>query len=381
MPTTITFSPLSSVDVGRSSSGIRQSLVPAAHPNANVFARRLAYLATASALAVLLALGGANQANAAGSVQPTVGLGTADSYEVLASSTVTNTGVTTINNGDVGLSPGTSITGFPPGVINNGVIHDTDAQAQQAQADLTTAYNDAAGRSPDVSNIIDLSGQTLVPGVYSGNALALNGTVTLDGSASSVFIFQAASTLITSSASVVAFTGGANSCNVFWQVGSSATLGTGSVFAGTIMALTSITADTSATISGRLLARNGAVTLDSNVITRPASCTARTAIVASTPTAAQTAAAQAAAAQAAAAQAAAARAAAAQAAAAQAASAAASGQSSLSATSTELSLADTGSNELPPAIVGIALLTVGATLILSVRRLRPTNVVRHRHRR
>jgi len=168
-------------------------------------------------MTALIILGSAGPANAAGSVQSTVGLGTADSYEVLAGSTVTNTGATTVTDGDVGLSPGTAVTGFPPGVISNGVIHATDAQAQQAQADLTTAYNDTAGRSPDESNIIDLAGRTLVPGVYSGDALALNGTVTLNGSASSVFIFQAASTLITASASTVAFTGGANSCNVFCE--------------------------------------------------------------------------------------------------------------------------------------------------------------------
>jgi hypothetical protein len=227
---------------------------------------------------------------AAGSAQPTVGLGTADSYEVIGSTTVTNTGPSILNSGDLGLSPGSAVTGFPPGLINNGVKHAADAQSQQAQKDVTTAYNDAAGRTPDVSNNIDLAGLTLVPGVYAGNTLSLNGTVTLNGGPNDVFIFQAASTLITGSASVVAFTGGANACNVFWQVGSSATLGTASTFAGTILALTSITATTGATVTGRLFARTGAVTLDSNVITRPADCAARSAVLASSKTSAQTAA-------------------------------------------------------------------------------------------
>lgn len=334
------------------------------------FNGRVTAAGVAFAAAVLLALGAADSASAAGSVQPAVGLGTADAYEVLAATTVTNTGPTTVTNGDVGLSPGTAVTGFPPAVIANGVIHKTDAQAQQAQADLTTAYNDAAGRSPDVSNIIDLANQTLVPGVYSGDALALNGTVTLNGPG--VYIFQAASTLITASSSTVALTGGATSCDVFWQVGSSATLGSGSVFTGTIMALTSITADSTATIDGRLLARNGAVTLDSNVITRPASCGARAPIVASTPTAAQTAAAAAAAAAAKAA--AAAQAAAAQAAAAKAAAAAAGTAGSA------LALADTGSQlATTPWVLASGLIGVGALLIAATRR-RPAHRAGRRNR-
>ncbi|TFC39498.1 DUF3494 domain-containing protein, partial [Cryobacterium sp. MDB1-18-1] len=257
--------------------------------------RRVLVTGAAFTLGLLLAAGGAGAAHAAGSVQAVIGLGTLDSFGVLGHTTVTNTGATTITNGDLGLSPGTSVTGIAPVTIDNGVVHATDAQSELAQADLTTAFNDAASRVPDVSNLIDLAGQTLAPGVYAGGALSLSGTVTLAGSASSVFIFQAASTLITASSSTVAFSGGANACNVFWQVGSSATLGSGSVFAGTILAQTSITAETGATVAGRLLASTGAVTLDSNVITRPSDCAARTAIVASTPTAAQTAAAAAAA--------------------------------------------------------------------------------------
>ncbi|NUL06089.1 DUF3494 domain-containing protein [Streptomyces lunaelactis] len=198
------------------------------------------------------------------------GLGTADSYAVLGGQTVTNTGPSVLQ-GDLGVSPGSAIVGFPPGIVS-GATHAGDAAAAQAQLDLTTAYNDAAGQAPDASIAGDLVGQTLPPGVYNATGpIGLSGTLTLDaqGDPNAVFIFQLASTLITSSASTVSLINGAQPCNVFWQTAESATLGTGSFFEGTIMALTSITATTSARIEGRLLARNGSVTLDSNVITRP----------------------------------------------------------------------------------------------------------------
>lgn len=147
----------------------------------NFSAKRALSVGAAFAVGMLIVLGNPGQANAVGSVQATVGLGTADSYEVLAATTVTNTGGSTVNNGDVGLSPGTSVTGFPPGLINNGVIHAADAQAEQAQVDLTTAYNDAAGRTVDQTGLTELGTQTFDPGVYSGGALTLNGTVTLRG--------------------------------------------------------------------------------------------------------------------------------------------------------------------------------------------------------
>jgi len=208
----------------------------------------------------------------AGAAQAQVGLGTATSYAVLAGQGIFNTGPTVIS-GDVGVSPNNAVTGFPPGLVNNGVIHAADAPALQAQNDLTTGYNDAAGRGPVVDKTgQDLGGQTLLPGVYnSTSSMALTGTVTLDGlgDPAAVFVFQAVSTLITASSSTVALIGAAQPCNVYWQVGSSATLGTNSVFVGTILALTDITATTGATIQGRLLARNGQVTLDSNTITRP----------------------------------------------------------------------------------------------------------------
>ncbi|WP_249019589.1 ice-binding family protein [Conexibacter sp. S30A1] len=207
--------------------------------------------------------------------QAPVGLGTASSFAVLAGSTVTNTGPSTLN-GDLGLSPGTAITGFPPGNVN-GTTHVADAVAVQAQSDLTTAYNDAAGRTPVVTVTSDLGGQTLAPGVYnSASSLGLTGTLTLDaqGNPNAVFIFQAGSTLTTASASAVNLINGAQACNVYWQVGSSATLGASSVFVGNILADTSVSLNDNVTVFGRALARNGAVTLIDDTITPSACATA-----------------------------------------------------------------------------------------------------------
>ncbi len=197
-------------------------------------------------------------------------LGTADSFAVLGGSTVTNTGPTVVN-GDLGVSPGSAVTGFPPGTVN-GTTHAADAVAAQAQSDVTIAYNDLAGRACN-TNLTgqDLGGLTLTTGVYCFSSSAqLTGTLTLDaqGDPNAVFIFQIGSTLTTASGSGVNLINGAKSCNVFWQVGSSATLGTTTTFRGNILALTSITATTGATVDGRLLARNAAVTLDTNTVTR-----------------------------------------------------------------------------------------------------------------
>lgn len=189
-------------------------------------------------------------------------------FSVLAGSTVTNTGSTTVS-GDVGVSPGTAVTGFPPGLAG-GTIHTADGAAAQAQAALTAAYIDAAGRSGGTSVAGDLVGLTFTAGVYkSTSSLAISGDVTLDaqGDPAAVFIFQISSTLTTASGSHVVLANGAKACNVFWQVGSSATLGTNSVFKGNILALTSITITTGVNLEGRALARNGAVTLDADVIT------------------------------------------------------------------------------------------------------------------
>jgi len=202
--------------------------------------------------------------------QPRVGLGTAESFAILAGTTVTNTGPTVIS-GDLGVSPGSAVTGFPPGQVIAGAQHVADAAALQAQNDLTTGYNDAASRTPATS-VGDLGGRTLTPGIYgTTTGMSLTGTVTLDaeGDPDAVFIFQAGSTLITAPSSTVALIGGASPCNVFWQVGSSATLGTSTTFVGSIMALTSATLDTGTTVEGRVLARNGAVNLDTNVVTAP----------------------------------------------------------------------------------------------------------------
>ena len=198
-----------------------------------------------------------------------VGLGTAGDYSVLAGSTVTNTGPSTLA-GDLGLSPGSSVTGFPPGVAT-GATHIADGPALTAKNNLITAYDEAAGRTPFTSLPAELGGRTLVAGVYRVGAAQLTGTLTLNGQGDprAVFIFQVSSSLITASNSRVALINGLSSCNVFWQVSTSATLGTGTRFVGTIMALTSISLDTGAALQGRALARNGAVTLDSNVITAP----------------------------------------------------------------------------------------------------------------
>ncbi|MDM7989007.1 ice-binding family protein [Arthrobacter sp. zg-Y877] len=221
----------------------------------------------AAVLTVLSVLAGQSAAFAA---EAPVGLGTAASYSVLGGQTVTNTGPSRLN-ADLGVSPGSEITGFPPGLAG-GSVNLANAQAAQAQADVVIAYDDAAGRAPTESVAGDLVGRTLGPGVYNSTGpLALSGTLTLDaqGDPNAVFIFQAADTLITASASSVNLIGGAQACNVYWQVGSSATLGTNSSFMGTILALTSITATTNTVVEGRALARNGSVTLEDNTFTAP----------------------------------------------------------------------------------------------------------------
>src|SRR3984893_3226416 len=193
-------------------------------------------------------------------------LGSAQSFAVLGGSTVTNTGPTVIT-GDLGVSPGSAVTGLPPGLIFNGAIHAADGVALAAQNSVTTAYNNLAGQicTQDLTGQ-DLGGKTLTPGVYCFTSSAqLTGTLTLNaqGNGAAVFIFKIGSTLTTASASSVVLTNGGSLCNIFWQVGSSATLGTTSSFLGNILALTSITLTTGTNVTGRALARNGAVTLDS----------------------------------------------------------------------------------------------------------------------
>ena len=200
--------------------------------------------------------------------QSAVFLGSAGNFAVLAGTTVTNTGPSVIN-GDLGVSPGTAITGFGPGVVN-GREDAGDVAAQHAQASLNIAYNDAAARKSVAIHSLqgDISGLTLVPGLYkSTSTLSLLGTVTLQGSG--VYIFQIASGLTVGTGGTVVLSGGATSANVFWQVGSSATLGTTANFRGTILALTSISLATGAKLDGRALAQHGAVTLDTNDVTIP----------------------------------------------------------------------------------------------------------------
>lgn len=226
-------------------------------------------------LAASLLLVSSSGASAATEIDGPVKLGTAATYGVLGASAVTNTGPTVVR-GDLGVAPGTSITGFggaPDGSVTGSVR--TPADAAQAQRDTTTAYDVAAALTPTTTTrYTELDGLSLSPGVYRGGALQLadNGALTLAGDADSTWVFQAASTLTIGSGTRITITGGASSCNVFWQVGSSATIGTGAQFQGTVLAQASVTATTSATVAGRLLARTGAVTLDTNTITPAQEC-------------------------------------------------------------------------------------------------------------
>jgi hypothetical protein len=220
---------------------------------------------------------------------PVIRQGTTSSYVVLAGSTITNTGPTTISgtaNSDVGLSPGTSYTGSASVTrVGAGSDQITTTAASVAQTDLVTAYNDLGIPAPTTLGAPDLAGQTLTPGTYSTAAGTFenSGTLTLDagGDPNAVFIFQAASTVTTGVSSTMVLTNGAQACNVYWRVGSSATLGVNSTFIGRIYAVTSITANTGAKIEGQLLAQNGAVTLDTNTITNN-SCVAAVAPTTST---------------------------------------------------------------------------------------------------
>jgi len=193
-------------------------------------------------------------------------------FAVIGGSTITNTGPTSIT-GDVGLSPGTAVVGFPPGIII-GNLHIADPAAAQAQLDLTTAYNDAAGRTLNPVTLSgNIGGMTLPPGLYkSTSSLEISsGDLTLDGggNANAVWIFQMASTFTTTVGRAVVLSGGANANNIFWQVGTSATLGVTSIFKGTILCDQSITVNTGAALEGRVLTRIGAVTLDDDIIVVP----------------------------------------------------------------------------------------------------------------
>jgi hypothetical protein len=207
-----------------------------------------------------------------------VGLATAQPFVVLGGAGVTNTGPSVLN-GDLGVTPGTSLSGFGAPAVVNGATHANDAVAAQAQADLTTAYNVAAGQPIAPGNDltgVDLGGLTLSPGAYGYSTSAeLTGQLTLDahGDPSAQFVFVIGSTLTTASASSVVLTNGASPCNVFWKIGSSATFGSGTAFQGNVMALTSISLNSGVTVLGRALARNGEVTLINDVLTQPGCAT------------------------------------------------------------------------------------------------------------
>lgn len=223
---------------------------------------------TVSSLALLaLALPTSSQAASA------IDLGTARDFAVLAGAGVTNTGPTVVN-GDLGTHPTFAVTGFggaPNGTVN-GVIHQADAVALDAKNDLTTAYNNAAGQGPPTTIQTDLGGLTLTPGVYTSvtGDFGLTGTLTLNaqGDPDAVFIFKSSSTLVTAASSQVNLINSAQSCRVYWQLGSSATLGAASDFVGNVLAQDSISVGNAVNVDGRLLARTASVTLINDTITR-----------------------------------------------------------------------------------------------------------------
>ena len=220
-------------------------------------------------LSIAALMGASSPLTALAATDP--GLGAAGSFAVLAGTTVTNTGPSWIT-GQLGVAPGSAVTGFPPGT--SGVQHKGDSNATTAQTNLTAAYTNAAAQPcPGTNNFtgVNLGGKNLVPGVYcQTTAPTLTGTLTLNGSG--IYIFQIGSTLVTASGARVVLIGGAQPCQVFWQVSSSATIATSTTFIGTIMALDSIAMQTGATLNGRALARNAAVTLDTNRIIQSSGC-------------------------------------------------------------------------------------------------------------
>ena len=244
--------------------------VRVARPSDRQSARPALLVAGGAALCLALVVSSSGPARAA-----SIGLGEATSFAVLAGAGVTNTGPSVIA-GNVGTSPTLAVTGFPPAIFVGGSLIYSGAPAAIPKLDLTTAY-DAAAITDETTVVPDeLGGATLGPGVYAGalGTFLITGDLTLDadGDVDAEWIFQTESSLTAMNNSRVILENGASACNVFWKVGSSATLGTDSEMVGTIMALTSITATTRAEVTGRLLARNGAVTLDTTTITLPGEC-------------------------------------------------------------------------------------------------------------
>jgi hypothetical protein len=249
--------------------------------------RRARTTLLAAIVTPLLAIGFTTSAGA--DIVPAVGLGTASNFSVMAGTTVTNSGPTTLQR-NLGLSPGSDVTGFPPGVVTPPATQEVANEvAVQAQNDLSTAYTNAEGRAATTLTGAELAGQTLEGGVFRATAdrkpLLLTGTVTLDGAnnSDSVWIFQTDSTLTTGTGAVVRLINGASACNVFWQIGSSATIAGSTTFIGTLMALTSITLQNAVSVNGRMLARNGAVTMINDTFTGP-DCTPAPTTTVSVPT-------------------------------------------------------------------------------------------------
>jgi hypothetical protein len=240
-------------------------------------ARSARYGAASAAAVVAISAAFLASAGTAQAAATPVLMRTAEPFAVLAGTGITSTG-TTVINGDIGSLPNPTMT-VTGSVVLTGTDHRGDGVTATAKNDLTTAYVDAAGQFSDFPILGDLAGQILTPGVYttaSGISISGPGPLTLNGGPSDVFVFQAGSSLITSADTSVVLTGGVTACNVFWQVGSSTTLGVNSDFVGTIMTLSDSTMNTGATLEGSLLTRNGAVTLDSNTFVRPLCASAPT---------------------------------------------------------------------------------------------------------
>jgi hypothetical protein len=227
-------------------------------------ATAVAGLATAAAALAVTA------GSAAAATPGSVTLNSANAFAVLAGAGITNTGPTTVN-ADTGTYPTPAETGFNSVTFAGGSDHDADTVTQTAKGDLSDAYDTAAGLTPATDLTAELGGTTLLPGVYTSPTFGLTGTLTLDanGDPNAQFVLQAGTTLTTATDSSVVLINGANACDVFWQIGSSATFGTRTAFTGEVLAHTDITATTGATFQGRLLAETGAVTLDTNIITAP----------------------------------------------------------------------------------------------------------------
>jgi hypothetical protein len=232
-------------------------------------------------MALAVALAGCSKNTTSTNPQTAVNLASASTFAVMATSSITSTGATRIT-GDVGLAPGTSMTGFPPGTVT-GTIHVNDAAVTQAKADLLAAYNDVVSRSTGAQTLAgNLGGLTFTPGLYvnsssvliSGSGPSNNVTLDAQGNANAVFIFKMSSTLTTASGAQVILAGGAQAKNVYWQVGSSATLDTTTMFQGNILAAVSVTLNTNSVMNGRIFSGAGggaaSVTLNASSVTVPA---------------------------------------------------------------------------------------------------------------